>query len=188
MPKIYFIHGLNSSHRSFTYIAKELDLPLSKIDYMSQQALGTSIEQVLKQIPKDEPIILIGHSLGGVIAMNIAHAGVRNVQKIITISSPLGGSRAAIYARWVVSGLPVLNDIVPSSPYIRPLAKLNAPCEVLSIFSTSGSLPTSQEPNDSVVTVASQKALPFAKKIEVKANHFEVLLHDKTVDAISKFL
>jgi pimeloyl-ACP methyl ester carboxylesterase len=188
MAKVFFIHGLNSSHLSFSYIGLILDLPVAKIDYKSQQRLVISIDQVLRQLPKNEPIILVGHSLGGVIAMNIALSGLRNVEKVVTISSPLGGSKAAVYARWVVSGLEVLNDIVPSSPFIRPLSEYQPACPVLSIYSTNGSLPTSNEPNDSVVTVASQRALPYAKKAEVKANHFEVLMHAKTAHLIQDFI
>ena len=186
-PTICFIHGLNSSHHSFAYLAKELGA-VAKIDYNSYQSLALSVAQVVKQLPKNEPLILIGHSLGGVIAMLIATAGTHDVQKVVTISSPLAGSRAAVYARWVVPGLQVLGDITPHSMYMKLIESAEPPCPVLSIVSTGGSLPTSNEPNDSVVTVASQKALKYAKKVEVKANHFEVLLHDKTIETVRKFV
>src|SRR4051812_25368241 len=106
-PSLYFIHGLNSSHRSFAYLAKELD-GKATINYSSHQPLAQSIAEVAAQIPKNRPVILIGHSLGGVIAMLIATAKLHNVQKVVTISSPLAGSKAAIVARWLVSGLRVL--------------------------------------------------------------------------------
>lgn len=158
------------------------------MNYNSYQPLDKSILQVTKQIPKDESVILIGHSLGGVIATIIADTKVRNVEKLITISSPLGGSKAAVFARWVMRGLPILSDITPHSKYIKDIAKMETPCSTLSIISTGGSLPTSTEPNDSVVTVSSQKALKFAKKIEIKASHFEILQHQKTIDAIRGFI
>lgn len=61
-------------------------------------------------------------------------------------------------------------------------------CPVLSIISTTGHMPmVSAEPNDSVVAISSQRALAYAKKIEVKANHFEVLMHDKTIETVRKF-
>lgn len=186
MAKVIFIHGLNSSSLSFSYISMATGIPNTNVDYTSQQRLAVSIDQVMKQIPKKEPVILVGHSLGGLIAMNIAHYGTRNVEKVMTISSPLGGSKAAIYARWVVFGLPVLNDITPSSNYIRSL-QLPAPCPVLSIISIGGSLPTSTEPNDSVVTLASQKALPYADKFQIKANHFEILMHPKAAKLVADF-
>jgi pimeloyl-ACP methyl ester carboxylesterase len=187
--KICFVHGLNSSRRSFNYLAQELEHNGNiLIDYDSRQRLESSVTQVLKFIPKTEPVVLVGHSLGGVIAMLIAIRGLVNVERVVTISSPLAGSKAAVYARWVVSGIPLIGDIVPNAPCIKELAVCKPTFPVLSIFSTGGSLPTSNEPNDSVVSVASQKALPSAKKVEVKANHFEVLMHEKTVEQVRKFL
>ncbi len=169
-------------------MAKELG-GVSKIDYNSYQPLDQSILQVAKQLPKKEPIILIGHSLGGVIGTLVALNKTHNVQKVVTISSPLGGSAVASWMRWFVSGLPVLSDITPHSFHIRRLVTETAPCPVLSIVSTSGGLPMiSREPNDSVVAVSSQKVLKYAKKIEVKANHFEVLMHEKTIEAVRKFV
>lgn len=187
--KICYLHGLNSSRRSFNFLSQELEHNGDVlIDYDSRQPLENSIIQAAKFIPKTEPVILIGHSLGGLIAMLIGLRGLANVEKVVTISSPLAGSRAAIYARWVVSGIPLISDITPSSPCIRELAGAKPIFPVLSIISTGGSLPTSTEPNDSVVSVSSQKAISAAKKVEVKANHFEILLHEKTVDAIRKFI
>lgn len=183
-----FIHGLNSSHLSFSHVIKELGAGNYPASYQSRQSLHLSVKEVLLQIPKKEPVILVGHSLGGVIAMNIAHSKLRNVKKVITISSPLGGSKAAIFAQWLMRDVHVLKDIVPTSCYIKPLIKLAEPCPVLSIYSTSGSLPASFEDNDSVVTVSSQKALPYARHVEVKANHFEVLLHPDTITLIRNFV
>ena len=182
-----FLHGLNSSHHSFAYLAKELG-GTAKIDYRSGQPLQDSVIQVAKQLPKKGPIVLIGHSLGGVIAMKIALAQTHDIQKVVTISAPLGGSMVAFYMRWIASGMSVLDDIMPSSAAMREFQRSQPNCPVLSIVSTTGHMPViSVEPNDSVVTISSQRALPYAKKIEVKANHFEILLHNKTVETIRKF-
>jgi pimeloyl-ACP methyl ester carboxylesterase len=158
------------------------------IDYQSRQPIEDSVRQVLRFIPKDEPIALVGHSLGGVIAALIALRGYANVSKLVTISAPLGGSRFAAFARWVASGIPLLNDITTSSPAILELQNRKIVPPVLSIISTGGSLPTSNEPNDSVVSVSSQRALSYAKKVEINANHFEILLHERTIDQLRKFL
>jgi pimeloyl-ACP methyl ester carboxylesterase len=186
---ICYIHGLNSSHRSFSYLVHELDDDKHiMIDYDSRQRLEDSITQVMRFIPKKEPITLIGHSLGGVIAMVIAGRKLANVERLVTISAPLAGSQAAVYARWVVSGIPLIGDITPTAPHIREIANFKPDFPILSLVSTSGSLPTSKEPNDSVVSVSSQRAIASAKKVEIKANHFEILMHEKMVEQIRKFL
>lgn len=117
--------------------------------------------------------------------MNIAHE-MQSVVRVITISAPLGGSRAATFLRWF-STVSVVGDITPTS---KAIVKLRAPipCPVLSIVSVGGHLPTTQEPNDSVVTVSSQSALKDAKIVHIKANHFEILMHEKTAELISAFI
>lgn len=183
--KTVLIHGLNSSHRSFNYIRNQIYPDAVMVDYTSHQALEKSLAQVARQLPKDEGYELIGHSLGGVISVLLTHLGLAQPERVTTISSPLGGSKAASIMRWLAHGIEVFNDITPHSKHIKSIQQpLSVP--LLSIISTGGSLPTSTEPNDSVVTVSSQRALPYGKKVEVKASHFEVLLHDRTLDILRK--
>lgn len=182
-----YIHGLNSSHNSFSYLASELG-GTPKINYRSYQHLNESVNQVVKQLPKSEPLTLVGHSLGGVIAMLIALEKTHDIQKVVTLSAPMGGSKFAHWWRWWLHGLPILHDLTPGSPAILRFAKEQAPCPVLSVITTAGSLPFSLEPCDSIVTVASQRALSYGKKVEIKANHFEVLTHPRTVEIVRKFV
>ena len=186
-PTICFIHGLNSSHHSFSYLTKELGAS-SKINYRSHQRLEDSVVEVAQQLPRDVPLILVGHSLGGVIAMLVAMNGTHDVRKVVTMSSPFGGSKFAYWARWWVPEIPVLHDLTPQSAAMRRLAGTTPPCEVLTIVSTSGTLPISSNRNDSVVSVRSQKALPYGKKVEVKANHFEILQHPNAIDLVRTFV
>jgi pimeloyl-ACP methyl ester carboxylesterase len=155
------------------------------IDYDSRQRLEKSIADVVRYIPKAEPVTLVGHSLGGLIATLIATRNLANVQRLITVSAPLAGSRVAAYARWVTS-IPCLSDIVPNSPVIREVASSRLTIPMLSIISTGGSLPG--EPNDSVVAVSSQRGLRNARQLEIKANHFEIMMHEQMHDAVRRFL
>jgi pimeloyl-ACP methyl ester carboxylesterase len=184
-PTLHFIHGFNSSHYSFAYLAKELGA-VSNIDYKSYQPLEKSVLDVGLHLPHKEPVILIGHSLGGVLAMMLALKGQHNVQGVVTISSPLGGSKAASLTRWFMN-LPILNDITPSSDAMKLFKSKPAPCSVLSIISTGGHLPAAGEANDSIVSVQSQSALKYAQKVEIPANHFEILMHDQTIEAVRAF-
>lgn len=186
--QIAWIHGFNSSSRSFNYVVSCLPAhEVVNISYDSHQRLEASLEQVIKQLPK-KPITLVGHSLGGLISVLVAMKHPERVTKLITISSPLAGSRAAGTLRWIPGYPKVLTDIAPSSKFVLALETVKLETPTLSIISTGGNLSISGEANDSVVTVASQRALKFGKKIEIKANHFEVLCHEKTVKHIQDFL
>lgn len=185
--QIAYIHGFNSSHRSFNYVTSKLPThDIVVINYDSHQPLDDSVAQVLKQLPK-KPFVLVGHSLGGVISTLIAVRQPEKVEKLVTISSPLAGSRAACTLKWIPGYPKIFSDITPSSKLILALEKVKLETPTLSIISTGGSLPTG-EANDSIVTVSSQRALKFGKKVEIKANHFEVLVHERTVKHIRDFI
>lgn len=186
MTTICFIHGLGATKNCFMFLEQELGHP-ARIAYDSGAALHRSISEVSRQLPPG-PLILIGHSLGGLIAAHIALDKTHDVQKLITISSPLGGSKAARYLKYFMPTFPIMQDIVPASHYIKRLQLAPKPCPVLSIISTDGGFPILGEPNDGTVEIASMKAIQYAKKVEIKANHFEVLLKSKTVDAIREFI
>lgn len=187
--QIIYLHGFNSSHRSFNYLhAKLPEHDIVPVNYVSHQPLRDSIDEIRKKFPKTGRFSLVGHSLGGVLATLLAAEHVDRVDHLVTISSPLGGSKAAGAMRWFPGHPKVLHDITPSSGKIELISQLKLVTPTLSVISTGGSLPTSTEPNDSIVTVASQRALPFGKKVEVKANHFEVLMHEKTVQVLEGFL
>ncbi len=187
MGSIFYIHGLNSSEASFAYLAKEVG-GVPQINYDSHQPLSQSVAQVSEMIPKNEPVILIGHSLGGLIATTIAMNKSHDVQKVVAISSPFAGSKFAYWASWFFAGFPVLRDLTPISPAIVRLARNKVDCPHMTIVTTAGSSPWSLEPNDSIVTVSSQSALTYSSKAQINANHFEVLTHPQTVQMITAFL
>jgi pimeloyl-ACP methyl ester carboxylesterase len=189
MKTVAYIHGLAGSHRSFNYMLR--DLPAHKkicINYASHQPLEKSLEQIVHLLPKVVPISIVGHSLGGIIALLIACQGIINVERVLTISSPIAGSKAASLLRWVPGHPAVMSDVMPHSSRIRELLGSSLQIPVTNIISIGGQLGGSLEPNDSVVAISSQKALPYGTKIEVKANHFEVLSHERTVQIIREAL
>lgn len=186
--QIAYLHGFNSSHRSFNYIQACLpEHEVIAINYDSHQPLRDSMLQVRKQLPKGN-FSLVGHSLGGILAVLMAAEHVDRTEKLITISSPLAGSRAAGAFRWIPGHPKIMHDIMPTSEKIMLISQLKLQVPTTSVISTGGNLTTTSQANDSVVTVESQKALSFGRKQEVKANHFEVLMHEKTVKIIQDFL
>ncbi len=184
MKTIAWVHGLNSSHRSFSYLIDHLpEHNAVLVNYDSHQPLKKSIGQVMRQLPTDDDVILIGHSLGGLISAVISDMHKR-ISSMILISAPLAGSKAANIVRWIPGHPLVMDDITPSSQHIRFIRNYKSAIPTLSIISTGGHLKTTPEPNDSVVTIASQKALTFGAKTEIKATHFEVLMHEEAIGLI----
>jgi pimeloyl-ACP methyl ester carboxylesterase len=188
MKQIVYLHGLNCSPTIFSHLHHQLPEhePLF-IEYDSFQSVEDSYKSVLSQI-KHKKVSVIGHSLGGVIGMLIASRdnGI-TVEKLATISSPFGGSKAAMGARILFPRFKVFKDIDPKSEIINEVSKAKI-SHHLSIISTGGSLPIMFDDNDSVVSVTSQRASQTKMKIEVESNHFEAVQNVETLRNIEKFL
>jgi pimeloyl-ACP methyl ester carboxylesterase len=192
LKHLVVIHGLNSTSNSFNFILNQLQHTADSVtcvNYKSHQPLVDTLAEVEAQFPKTGELILVGHSLGGVISILLAHKLPDRIKRVLTISSPIGGSKAAFYMQWLPGSPPVLRDITPNGPLIK-LAQQKPAAQVYSIVTFGGSLPTTTEPNDSVVTVRSQRATPAPRsnQVQVRANHFEVLMMPRTVKHIHKFL
>jgi pimeloyl-ACP methyl ester carboxylesterase len=188
MKTIVWLHGLNCSPTIFSHLHHQLPEhePLF-IEYDSFQSVEDSYKSVLSQI-KQKKVSVIGHSLGGVIGMLLASRdnGI-TVEKLATISSPFGGSKAAMGARILFPRFKVFKDIDPKSEIINEVSKAKI-SHHLSIISTGGSLPIMFDDNDSVVSVTSQRASQTKMKIEVESNHFEAVQNVETLRNIEKFL
>ncbi len=157
------------------------------VGYNSHRPLAFAADHVKRKLV-DEPTVLVGHSMGGILAAGLAHELPEQVRAVITISTPFGGSRAAAFCRWLPHFPPVLTDVSPSSGILQRLRLMKLGMPSLSIVTNGGALPTTVEPNDSIVTVSSQMATPCAKKVKLPFNHFEVLMVEKTVETVAEFL
>jgi pimeloyl-ACP methyl ester carboxylesterase len=188
---LVFIHGLNATSNSFNYLTAKLNLPSERvtcINYTSQQELLLSLHQVDELLPSSGELVLIGHSLGGIISTLLAHKYPERVKQVITIASPFGGSKAAIFMQWIPGTSPVLQDITPYSRLIK-LSQSKPAALVHSIITQGASIIGSSEPSDGVITVASQLMTPAGKHTaKIRSNHFEVLMMPRTAKLIQKIL
>jgi pimeloyl-ACP methyl ester carboxylesterase len=189
LKHIAYIHGLASSGKMFNFINAQLpEHDVTFADYDSSQSIESSYEQVLSKLPRDIPITLVGHSLGGIIGhMLSTRDNGCSIEQLITISAPFGGSDTAGKLKWFYPSYRIFKDLSPRSKILEEVAKTPVQrCPFTSLISISGHLPFVSEINDGVVSLESQRLSKAKKKIEIKANHFEILQDEVTIKELKK--
>ncbi|RYD62756.1 MAG: alpha/beta fold hydrolase [Verrucomicrobiaceae bacterium] len=187
-PLIWYIHGLQSTHRSFNFLKSKFpEHEYVDVMYDANESMIRLVETLVARIEsQDRPLILVGHSLGGVIAAAVATRTTK-VTKVATLSSPFGGSKVASLLRWMCMS-PSLDNIHPHSALMNDIRRSRVRQPTLSVVTTGGSTPLIGEDNDGVVTVASQKEIKGPIFFERDVNHFEVLLCEDVAELLGGFL
>lgn len=177
------IHGAFSSPNSLNYIKEHLsDHEWKMVNYSdSIRGIENIIKTVNSQITK--PTVVIGHSLGGIIGINLLKNP--NVKKVITISSPINGLWFGFMVQMILARQTFITELKPSGTVIRTAKSLvdAHPDKITSIVTTKGLSPYIMEDNDGVLTVASQD-YGNQNKYFIPANHHEILQIDRTVQII----
>lgn len=176
---IVWLHGAYSASDSFNYFRENRDWgPEIIVEYDANGDLLKITDEIKKRIEKraKEPVNIIGHSLGGVIAVALANQGLE-VNKIVTMAAPYGGLGAFWPPKTIGAELCSLNRITKT-----------VAVEHQFYVSVAGHNPWFVLQNDGVVTLTSQKAIKKANYIEVQSNHFEILLNKDVVSGVRKFL
>lgn len=200
MKYVVYIHGASSTYNSFNFINDKLSreredyCPLF-FEYDCSRDLQDITNDLLAYLPDgNDEIILVGHSLGGVIATAVTYnnesiSPKKNIKKVVTISSPLAGSKAATYLRWLYPNYGLFNNVAVTNPIIMAIQSIGAIVPTQCIISNGGTTPLIKEANDGVVSVASQGSLKHCKEhVNIKLNHFEVLLSSFVVQQIERFI
>lgn len=187
---IWYLHGAHATSRSFNWLRRELPSHESFApEYITQSPIRSVLNGLVEEANRaSEPFDIVGHSLGGVLAIAIAQKST-NVRNVVTIGSPFGGSEVASLMRWFAPGS-ILEDIRPNSPMLQSVRgnwdklKLTPLC----IVTTGGGNPLMAGDNDGVITVDSQMALHGAKYVFRDVNHFECLLDLEVAKLIEEHL
>ena len=181
---IVYIHGASATGESFTHIREHIKKPDIVIDYDSSQGFANNLRMMKDRLEDVEKLFFIGHSLGGIYALHLADAYHAKTLGGITLSTPYGGSREADYARYFLPFSRLMRDIGPLSEPMARVKELKLPRLWTNIVTVKGQSPWIQEPNDGVVTIASQKARADMELIELELNHYEVVISNRTVEHI----
>ena len=190
MPNILYLHGANMTETSFSYIKMGLgDHKYICPEYSVEVPLEENIKKISKLVKKQfkKPVTVISHSLGGIIALDLYHHGLP-IEKIITISTPFGGSKTADKLRWIYPSCQLLEDIRSRSPFVRELVKKPVDIPILSFVSITGHIPFIDDLNDGVVSIKSQMMMNGPEYVKIALNHTEILMSDEVIEKIKLFL
>ena len=184
--KVWYIHGANASPLSFSFIkANSRPHDAEEILYRHDVPLAKTVAELRrKAVLHNGPLAIVGHSLGGIVAAAVAQTA--DVEKVVTLASPFGGSSAAALLQWFTRSQ-LMADIAPSSSVLTSL-RMNPPSTRMLSFVTDPGIDTLGEKGDGVVTTASQLALNGPTYETVDINHFEVLLSRDIAHKIDHFL
>jgi pimeloyl-ACP methyl ester carboxylesterase len=131
-------------------------------------------------------LVFVAHSLGGIYALHLANAMPDSVKGAVTLSTPYGGAEVADYAQYFLPFSRLMRDIGPSSWVMKQASKIKIQHPWTNIVTVKGQSPFMHEPNDGVVTIASQKHHADMELVEVDYNHYEVVLSDVVVKLIKE--
>lgn len=186
MTNILAIHGAFSTPRMFNFLKTEINqYNWNFLNYTDQIDDIDSIISLAKKLSPPEPCHVIGHSMGGLIALRLIDQPW--VKSVVTIATPLGGLDINLVQSYL-SRSNFLSEIAHNSSFIRNIHYQKIDKPVLHIITTHGFNPYIYEPNDGVVTLRSQQRWSCGRSVMVDANHSEVLLHEDTVSAIKEWL
>ena len=182
---LVYIHGASATSESFNYIRSKLGDGIS-INYDSRNGFENNLSDMLEQLSDVKDIAFVAHSLGGIYSLHIANAIPNQVKGAVTLSTPYGGAEVADFAKFFLPFSRLMRDIGPSSWAMKQANNIKIQHPWTNIVTVKGQSPFMHEPNDGVVTIASQKHHADMELIEIDYNHYEVVLSDSVVKIIKE--
>lgn len=179
-----YIHGAKATSESFTYIRDRIGGKSILIDYNTNISFDDNLKGMIETLKHVKNIFFIAHSLGGIYAFHLANHLSENVVGGITLSTPYGGSREAAYLRYIWPFSQLLKDISPRSPVMRAIRFFPLPPNWTNVVTVSGGTPLRFEANDGVVTYSSMRYRADMELVDVKLNHYEVVVSNKSLEII----
>ena len=183
--KLVYIHGANATSESFNYIRSKLGNGLD-LKYDSRNGFENNLKDMQVALDGHTDLVFVAHSLGGIYSLHLANAMPDAVKGAVTLSTPYGGAEVADYAQYFLPFSRLMRDIGPSSWVMRQANRIKIQHPWTNIVTVKGQSPFMHEPNDGVVTIASQKHHDDMELVEVAYNHYEVVLSDEVVGLVKE--
>ncbi len=185
---IVYIHGASATSESFTHIRQfvrdEFEEPDMLLEYVSSDGFDYNLRNMKGKLDGAERLFFISHSLGGIYSLYLANYYSDITHGGVSLSTPYGGSKEADFAKYFLPFNKLMRDIGPMSSPMREARYLKAPPNWTQVVTTVGQSPWIHEPNDGVVTLSSMRSRTDFELVEMKLNHYEVVLSDKVVELI----
>ena len=182
---LVYIHGANATSESFNYIRNALGTGID-LDYDSRNGFENNLQDMLSKLSAVKDIAFVAHSLGGIYALHIANAIPNQILGAVTLSTPYGGAEVADYAQYFLPFSRLMRDIGPSSWVMKQASRIKIQHPWTNIVTVKGQSPFMHEPNDGVVTIASQRHHADMELVEVDCNHYEVVLSNQVLEIIQE--
>jgi pimeloyl-ACP methyl ester carboxylesterase len=182
---LVYIHGASATSESFNYIRSKLGKGID-INYDSRNGFENNLADIREQLTDVQDMAFVAHSLGGIYAIHLANALPNQVLGAVTISTPYGGAEVAEFAKYFLPFSRLMRDIGPSSWVMKQADRIKIQHPWTNIVTVQGQSPWMPEPNDGVVSIASQKYHADMELIEVDYNHYEVVLSEPVVKLIKE--
>jgi triacylglycerol lipase len=172
---ILLVHGFLGSSSHWLYIRPQLAKtrinlftvnlgdPRLGIDTYAQ-IIAQKVKEI-KEKTNSNQVILIGHSMGGLVCEKFAESQPESVKKIIAIGSPLKGTHSAYIAAFFSK---CAQDMKPNSSFLSTL-KTGVPITTIASSLDEVILPNSSAkgstPQDTIIDDASHVGLLFSEKV-----------------------
>ena len=182
---LVYIHGANATSESFNYIKSKLGNGID-VNYDSRNGFENNLRDMQTALQDCNDMMFIAHSLGGIYSLHLANNMPMSVKGAVTLSTPYGGAEVADYAKYFLPFSRLMRDIGPSSWVMKQSDKIKIQHPWTNIVTVRGQSPFMHEPNDGVVTIASQKHHEDMELVEVDYNHYEVVLAEPVIKIIKE--
>lgn len=186
--KIIFIHGANATPESFNYIAEHLDHSGEHVmlSYNSRDGFYYNLQHMIDVLDgQDSDMFLVCHSLGGIYALHLYNRFPDLIRGVVTLSTPYGGSTQANYAKYLMPFNMLLRDVCSTCAPILEARAVKIQIPWCAVVTTTGDSIWMSEPNDGVVSIASQSCRTDVEHITVALNHYEIMMCPNVVQTIN---
>ena len=184
--KLVYIHGASATSESFNYLREHIGGDDMVINYDSRNGFQNNLTEMQVQLKGYGNIFFVAHSLGGIYALHLANAMPDAVNGAVTLSTPYGGAEVADVVKYFLPFSRLMRDIGPSSWAMKQADKIKIQHPWTNVVTVNGQSPFMHEPNDGVVSIASQKHHIDMELLEVYYNHYEVVLSEQVISIIKE--